>query len=110
MRRASPERPKENLPAKDKADPARRRNGKNKEKKARRRNLPRGAIDEVSREGGAVSPTSGKERQAASNLAHHPEAKGRGLAEENQQERNQATELPATSGGECSGQKKPEYS
>ncbi len=42
MRRVSPERPKENLPAKDKADPARRRKGKNKEKKARRKNLPRG--------------------------------------------------------------------
>jgi hypothetical protein len=46
----------------------------------------------------------------ASNLAHNPEAKGRGLAEKNQQERNQATELPATSGGECPGQKKPEFS
>ncbi len=57
-----------------------------------------------------MSPTSGKERQVASNLAHNPEAKGRGLAEKNQQERDQATELPATSGGECSAQKKPEYS
>ncbi len=102
MRRASPERPKENLPAKGKADPARRRKGKNKEKKARGGNLPR--------EGEAVSPTSGEERQVASNLAHHPEAKGRGLAEEDQRERSQATEPPATSGGECSRQKKPEYS
>ncbi len=110
MRKASPERPKENLPAKGKADPARRRKGKNKEKKARRGNLPRRATDEVPREGEAVSSTSGVERQVASNLAHHPEAKGRGLAEENQQERIQATEPPATSGGECSGQKKPEYS
>ncbi len=110
MRKASPERPKENLPAKGKADPARRRKGKNKEKKARRGNLPRRATDEVPRKGEAVSPTSGEERQVASNLAHHLEAKGRGLAEENQQERNQATEPPATSGGECSGQKKPEYS
>ncbi len=110
MRRASPERLKENLPAKGKADPARRRKSKNKEKKARKGNLPRKATDEVPREGEAVSPTGGEERQVASNLAHHPEAKGRGLAEENQQERNQATEPPATSGGECSGQKKPEYS
>jgi hypothetical protein len=34
MRRASPERPRENLPAKGKADPARCRKGKNKEKKS----------------------------------------------------------------------------
>jgi hypothetical protein len=50
-----------------------------------------------------VSPASGKERQVASNLAHNPEAKGRGLGEKNQQRRDQATEPPATSGGECSG-------
>ncbi len=62
------------------------------------------------REGEAVSPASGEERQVASNLAHHSKAKGRGLAEENQQERNRTAEPPATSGGECSGQKKPEYS
>jgi hypothetical protein len=72
--------------------------------------LPKRATDKVPREGEPVSPTSGKERQVASNLAHHPEAKGRGLAEEDQQGRNLATELPATSGGDCSGQKKPEYS
>ncbi len=57
-----------------------------------------------------MNPTSGKERQVAYNLAHNPEAKGRGLAEKIQQKGNQATELPVTSGGECSGQKKPEYS
>ncbi len=110
MRRASPERPKESLPAKGEADPARNRKGKNKGKKARRGNLSRRATDEASKEEEAVSPASGKERQVASNLAHNPEAKGRGLAEKNQQERDQATELPATSGGECPGQKKPEYS
>jgi hypothetical protein len=52
MRKASPEWPKESLPAKGKANPARRRKGKNKEKKARRGNLPRRATDEVPREGG----------------------------------------------------------
>jgi hypothetical protein len=57
-----------------------------------------------------VNQAGGEERQVASNLAHNPEAKGRGLGEKNQQERDQATELSATSGGECSGQKKPEYS
>jgi hypothetical protein len=57
-----------------------------------------------------VNPAGGRERQVAPNLAHNPEAKGRGLGEKDQQERDQATELPATSGGECSRQKKPEYS
>jgi hypothetical protein len=48
-------------------------------------------------------PASGRERQIASNLAHNPEAKGRGLAKEGQQGRSQSAKPPATSGGECSG-------
>jgi hypothetical protein len=110
MRRASPERPKECPPAKGGADPTRDRKGKNKGKKARRGNLSRKATDEASKGEETVNPASGKERQVASNLAHNPEAKGRGLGEKDQQEKDQATRLPATSGGECSGQKKPEYS
>jgi hypothetical protein len=110
MRRASPERPQESLPAKGEANPTRDRKGKNKGKKARRGNLSRRATDDALKGEEAVSPAGGRERQVASNLAHNPEAKGRGLGEKNQQERGQATELPATSGGECSGQKKPEYS
>jgi hypothetical protein len=35
-------------------------------------------------------PASRKESQKASNLAHNPEAKGRGLAEEDQQGRSQS--------------------
>ncbi len=57
-----------------------------------------------------MNPASGRERQVASDLAHNPEAKGRGLAEKDQQEKGQATGPPATSGEECSGQKKPDYS
>ncbi len=110
MRRASPERPKGSLPAESEANLTRGRKGRNKMKKARRKNLTRRTTDEVTREEGAVDPASGKERQVASNLAHNPEAKGRGLAEKNQLKKGQATEQPATSGGECSGQKKPEYS
>jgi hypothetical protein len=110
MKRASPERPKESLPAKSEANPIRDRKSRNKGKKARRKNLSRGATDEATKGEEAVDPASGKERQVASNLAHNPEVKGRGLAEKDQQRRDQATELPATSGGECSGQKKPEYS
>ncbi len=105
MRRASPERPREGLPARSEANPARHEKSKNKGKKACRKNPSRKATVEAPKEEEAVGPASGEERQVASNLAHNPEAKGRGLAE-----RSQATELPATSGGECSGQKKPEYS
>jgi hypothetical protein len=110
MRRASPERPQESLPAKGEANPTRNRKSKNKGKKARRGNLSRRATDEALKGEEAVNPAGGRERQVASNLAHNPEAKGRGLGEKGQQERDQATVLPATSGGECSGQKKPEYS
>jgi hypothetical protein len=110
MRRASPERPKGSLPARSEVNPTRDSKNRNKGKKARRKNLTRRATDEVTRKEEAVDPASGKERQVASNLAHNPEAKGRGLAEEDQQKKDQATELPATSGGECSRQKEPEYS
>jgi hypothetical protein len=110
MRRASPERPKGSLPAEGEVNLTRDRKIRNKMKKVRRKNLTRRTTDEVTREEGAEDPASGKERQVASNLAHNPEAKGRGLADKNQQKKDQATELPATSGGECSGQKKPKYS
>jgi hypothetical protein len=110
MRRASPERPEESLPAKGEAEPARNRKSKNKEKKARRRNLARRASNEASKEEAAVRSANGKERQVASNLAHNPEAKGRGLSEKGQRKGEQATKPSATSGGECPGQKKPEYS
>ncbi len=110
MRRALPERSKESLPAKSEACSVRDRRRKNKGKKARKKNLVERAVSEVTRGEEAVDLASGKEKQVASNLAHNPEAKDRGQAEENQQEKNQTAEPPATSGGECSGQKKPEYS
>jgi hypothetical protein len=110
MRRASPERPKESLPTRSEAAPTKGKKNRSKEKKVRGMNLTRRTSDEVTKEGGAVSPVSGRERQVASNLATNPEAKGRGLAEKDQQRKGQATGPPATSGGECSGQKKPDYS
>ncbi len=102
-RTASPERSRESLPAKSEACSVRGRRRKNKGKKARKKNLVERAASEVAREEGAVDLASGKERQVASNLAHNPEAKGRGLAEKGQQKKSQSTEPPATSGGECSG-------
>jgi hypothetical protein len=102
MRRASPERSKEGSPAKSEACSIRDRRRKNKEKKARKKNLAKGAASRVAKEEEAVDPTSGKEKQVASNLAHNPEAKGRGLAEEGQQKKIPQHQ-PATSEGECSG-------
>ncbi len=110
MRRASPEQPKGSLPAKSEATPTKDKKNRNKGEKVRGRNLTRRRTDEAAKGEGAVDQASGKERQVASNLAHNPEAKGRGLAEKDQQKKGQATGLPATSGGECSGQKKPDYS
>ncbi len=103
MRRTSPERPKESLPAKSEACSVRDRRKKNKEKKAREKNLKGRAAGEAAREGETGDLASGKERQVASNLAHNPEAKGRGLAGESQQKKSLPAEPPATSGGESSG-------
>jgi hypothetical protein len=80
MRIASPERPRESLPAKSEACSVRDRRRKNKGKKARKRNLGERAASKVAREEDAVDLVNGQERQVASNLAHNPEAKGRGLA------------------------------
>ncbi len=103
MRRASPERSKESLPAKSAACTVRDRRKKNKERKARKKSLRERATDEVAKKEEAGDLASGKERQVAPDLAHNPEAKGRGLAEKGQQKKSQPAEPPATSGGECSG-------
>ncbi len=110
MRRASPERPKESLPTRSEAIPTKGKKNRSQEKKVRGKNLAGKTTGEMTKGEGAVNPASGRERQVASNLAHNPEAKGRGLAEKDQQRKGQATGPPAISGGECSGQKKPDYS
>jgi hypothetical protein len=110
MRRASLERPKENVLPKNEASIP--KGGKNKSmgKKIRRKKLSRGATGKEPKREKATDPVGGRERQVASNLAHNPEAKGRGLAGEDWQKKDQAAAPPPTSGGECSVQKKPEYS
>ncbi len=72
-------------------------------KKICRRKLLRGTTGKEPRREKAADPVGGGERQVASNLAHNPEAKGRGLVEEDQQEKGQAAAPPLTSGGECFG-------
>ncbi len=103
MRRASPERPMENLPPKNEANVLKGRRNKNMGKKIRRRKLSRGTTSKEPRREKVTDPVGGGERQVASNLAHNPEAKGRGLAGEDQQKKDQAAAPPPTSGGECFG-------
>jgi hypothetical protein len=110
MRRASPERPRESLPAVDRAAPTKGKKGRSKGRKVHRKGLAGKMAEEETKEEVTVNPASGRERQVASNLAHNPEVKGRGLTEKDQKKRGQVTGPPATSGGKCSGQKKPEYS
>ncbi len=110
MRRASPERPKASLPAKSKAAPAKGKKGRKKEKKALGKSLAGRIADGRVKEERTTSPAGGLEKQPAPDLANNPEAKGRGLAEDNQEKKEHAIRLQATSGGECSGQKTPDSS
>jgi hypothetical protein len=110
IRRASPERPRASLSTSSKVAPTKGKNYRSKEKKVRGRNLAGKIANEETKGERTVSPASGMERQIASNIAHNPEAKGRGLARDDRQKKEQATKPPATSGGECSGQKMPDYS
>ncbi len=110
MRRASPERPRASLSTKSKAAPTKGKKNRSKEKKVRGKSLAGRIANGKTKEERTVNLAGGMERQIASDLAHNPEAKGRGLAEDNQQRKEQVTRSPATSGGECSGQKMPDYS
>jgi hypothetical protein len=103
MRRASPNQLAENLPSKDGASTLKGRKNKSLVKKIRKKKLSRGATGEEPREEKTTDPAGGVDRQVASNLAHNPEAKGRGLAGGGLQKRDQAAAPPPTSGGECSG-------
>jgi hypothetical protein len=110
MRGASPERPKASRPTKSKAAPAKGKEGKKNRKKALGKSLVERIADGRAKGERTMSPADGLERQPAPDLANNPEAKGRGLAEGNQEKKEQATRPQATSGGECSGQKTPDSS
>jgi hypothetical protein len=103
MRRASPDQFTENLPPKNEASTFKGRKNKSLVKKIRRKKLSRGATGKEPRKEKTMDPVGGVERQVASNLAHNPEAKGRGLAGGGLQKGDQAAAPPPTSGGECSG-------
>jgi hypothetical protein len=103
MRRASPDQPAENLLPKSETSALRGRKNKNLVKKIRRKKLLRGAAGKEPRKEKTTDPTGGAERRVASNLAHNPEVKGRGLTRGGPQKRDQVAVPPPTSGGECSG-------
>ncbi len=110
MRKASSERPGPSLSTKNKAASTKSKKNKSKERRARGKSPAGKVAGGKTGEGGTVSLAGSMERQRAPNLAHNPETKGRGLARSDQEGEKQATRPPATSGGECSGQKTPDYS
>ncbi len=109
MRRASPERPKANPSVKGKTAPAKGKKNRSKGKKAHGKGLAERTANERMKEERATDSAGGLEKQPAPDPANNPEAKNRGLAESNQQEKEQVTGTHTTSGGECSGQKTPDY-
>jgi hypothetical protein len=107
MRKVSPERPRAVPAAKGKATPVKSKKDRKKGKGTRGGSLYRGAADENAGEGGAASPASSLKKQTAPDLAGHPEAKGRGVAKNGQEEKECTARAQATSGGECTRQKMP---
>ncbi len=103
MRKAVPDQLTENRPPKNEASTFKGQKSKSLVKKVRRKKSSGGAIGKEPRKEKTTDPVGGVERQVASNLAHNPEVKGRGLAGESLQKKSQAAALPPTSGGECSG-------
>ncbi len=110
MRKASPERPRPSTTTKSKAASTKGKKGRSKEKKVRGKSPAGGVAGGKTGEERAVKLAGGVERQVASDLTNNPEAKGRGLVKSDQKKEKQATKSPATSGGECFGQKTPDYS
>jgi hypothetical protein len=100
MRRATPDQPAENLPPENKAGILKGRKNKSLGKKTRRKKL---TTSKEPRKEKTTDSAGGEERQVAFNIAHNPEAKGRGLAGGDQRKGNQPAAPPPTSGGECSG-------
>jgi hypothetical protein len=105
MRRASPERLKV-APASGKE----KKKNRKKERKALGKNTAKEETGGREVKEGAADLANGLKRKPALNLANSPEAKGRGVVDGGREEEEQAAGPQATSGGECSGQKKPDSS
>jgi hypothetical protein len=119
MRKASPERPKASQPTKNRDSPKseaatakgkEKKRNKKKERKAPEKSIAKKEAGGQERKEEATGQASGLEKQAALDLANNPEAKGRGLVDGSREKKEQVTRPQATSGGECSGQKTPDYS
>jgi hypothetical protein len=119
MRRASPERPKASQPTKSKAAPAKGKEGKKnkkKEKKAPGRSLAERIADgrvkeeRTTKKGRTASPADGLEKQPALTLPTLQRPRAGGWLRAIKKKKEQAARPQATSGGECSGQKTPDYS
>ncbi len=119
MRTVSPERPKASRPTESKDDfkskattakgKERKRNRK-KERKALETSKVEKKADRQEKKEGATNQASRLVRQTAPDLANNPEAKARGLLDGDREKKEQVTGPQPTSGGECSGQKMPDYS
>ncbi len=110
MRKASPEQPRAALVARGKVAPTRGRKGRKKEKGDLRTEPPKEAAEEEVKEGATTGSASSQKGRIAPDLNGHPEAKGRGVAAGDQEEKERARGAQPTSGGECSRQKMSGYS
>jgi hypothetical protein len=93
---------------KGKTAPAKGKEKKKNKKKALKGNKVAAKSSAQKEEESTASLTSKEAKQAAPDLLRNPEAKGRGLINNNRTETESVSRSRTTSRGECSGQKKPE--
>jgi hypothetical protein len=117
MRKASPERPRADLPVEGREDSRGKaastqgketKKSKKKEKKALRKSRAVKEDHERGSKEGKEGMTSNPEKQTAPDLLNNPEAKGRGLTAGDRIGEEPVTRSQTTSRGECSGQKMPD--
>jgi hypothetical protein len=119
MRRVSPERPRKGQTASNKSSSKEKvavskgkekRRSKKKERKTLKKSEAGGGAKGRGRKEKAESPACNRKEQAALDLLNNPEAKGGGPGASQHGEEKQVTRSQETSGGECSGQKTPDWS
>jgi hypothetical protein len=105
MKKASPERPKAAT-----ANGKEKKKNRKKERKVLGKNTAEKEAGGREKTEGAAGLANGLVKKPALDLANNPEAKGRGLVDGGREKKEQVTGPQATSGGECSRQKKPDCS
>ncbi len=104
MREAPPNLCASAHPAKAELATLKGKRKRNLGKKLRKRlKMARGAAIKEPRKEGKVDAAGGGKGQVTVNLSRNPEAEGGGLAGKERDRRDQPTDSPPTSGGECSG-------